>query len=293
MPGRGLHSPSPDAPHRRAPRAAPSPRTWFDRFRPEGRQRSKRTRPPQAVHHHRDLLPRADSRSSRHRHHRVSCPAAVRRPAGHNPVTSHSLGTLVDLSSRPGSFEPLVIETTPLSPVVPEDRGVAGRRMPEDGPPADDPTPGHGRRRRRPFLAALLVAAVIGGTAVAAGVSGAVRHQLLLSFTRQPDNFAELYFPSPGSLPTTFVADRPLAVRFGLSNDSDTTRTFTFVVTAGLGAGRGVDEGGGTVPVRAGRTAVIPLRVSLPPGTTSLSISLAGQPIVIRLLLHQGAAHGS
>ncbi len=205
MPGRGLHSPSPDVPHRRARRAAPSPRTWFDRFRPEGRQRSKRTRPPQAVRHHRDLLPRADSRSSRHRHHRVSCPAAVRRPAGHNggdvPFPRDPRRPRLPARLLRGLWSST---TTPPSPCRPRRTGGSPvRRMPEDGPPADDPTPGHGRTGVvARFLAALLVAAVIGGTAVAAGVSGAVRHQLLLSFTRQPDNFAELYFPV-----TRFPAD--------------------------------------------------------------------------------------
>lgn len=136
------------------------------------------------------------------------------------------------------------------------------------------------------------MAGVIGLGVTAVTTSGAVRRQLLLSFTREPDDFAELYFPSPSTLPTSFVPGRPLAVRFGLTNDSDTTRNFGYVVVAGARDGHTTVEESGTLRVKANGAVVEPLRVPLAPGTTSLSVSLTGQPVVIRLLLRQGAAHG-
>jgi hypothetical protein len=136
-----------------------------------------------------------------------------------------------------------------------------------------------------------MFAGVIGIGVTAVTISGAVRRQLLLSFTRQPDDFAELYFPSPNTLPTSFNPGRPLAVTFGLTNDSDTTRNFGYLVVAGSGNGPTTVEDSGTLRVRANGAVIVPLRVLLAPGTTSLTVSLTGQPVVIRLLLREGAAH--
>jgi hypothetical protein len=137
----------------------------------------------------------------------------------------------------------------------------------------------------------LVAAVVLGGLAVGAATSGTVRHQLLLSFSRQPDNFAELYFPAPGKLPTSFVAGRPLTVTFGLSNDSPERHAYGYVVTAGGRGGRSTKEGSGLLPVRAGGSVTSQLRLALPADTTSLTISLTGQPVLIRLLLHPRTDH--
>ncbi len=155
----------------------------------------------------------------------------------------------------------------------------------------------HARRHRsswrRRFLLVVLSVVVVSVAGVADATSGAVRNQLLLSFTRRPDNFSELYFPSPSTVPSSFVPGRPLAVEFGLANDSDTTRSYTYVVTAGSRNGHGSVVGTGTLRLKANQRVATPLRVSLPAGTTSLAVSLAGQPVVIRLLLRQGVSHAS
>jgi hypothetical protein len=126
---------------------------------------------------------------------------------------------------------------------------------------------------------------------VAISSSAAVRRQLLLSFTRQPDDFAELYFPSPSTLPTSFIPGQPLAIKFGLTNDSDATRNYTYVVVVGSRTGHTAIQSSGTLRVEANREVEVPLRVTLPSGTASLAIGLTDQPVVIRLLLHQGVAH--
>jgi hypothetical protein len=130
---------------------------------------------------------------------------------------------------------------------------------------------------------------VVAGSAAASAV---VRHQLLLSFTRQPDDFAELYFPSPSTLPTSYIPGRPLTLKFGVTNDSVAARTYDYVVTAGSGDGHTTVEDTGTLRLGADRAAVTPLRVTLAPGTTSLSVRLTRQPVVIRLLLNQRVARG-
>jgi hypothetical protein len=137
----------------------------------------------------------------------------------------------------------------------------------------------------------LLAVVMLGGLALGAATSWTVRHQFLLSFSRQPDNFAELYFPAPGQLPTSFVPGRPLTVTFGVTNDSPEGHAFGYVVTAGGRGGRSTKERSGHLPVRAGGAVTTQLRLALPADTTSLTISLTGQPVLIRLLLHPRTAH--
>ena len=161
------------------------------------------------------------------------------------------------------------------------------------GPVASVDTPTRkGRRRRGRIVLGLAIVIVVGMAVVTSGTSTAVRRQLLLSFTRQPDNFAELYFPSPGTLPTSFVPGQPFSIAFALTNDSDVTRSYAYVVTARSATGRVTVRRASSLHVRANHTVLTPLRISLPSGTTSLSISLPGQPVIIRVLLQQGAAHG-
>jgi hypothetical protein len=128
--------------------------------------------------------------------------------------------------------------------------------------------------------------------AVAVATSAGVRRQLLLSFTRQPDNFAELYFPSPSALPTSFTPGQPLPVEFGLTNDSASTQRYRYVVTARSATGHGTVERSGTLQVEANHAVLTAMRITLPTNTRSLSVRLVGQPVFVNLLLHQGAAHG-
>jgi hypothetical protein len=287
MPSRGVHSSSfgvrsPDHMARRAPPSPKVRRGWL-RFDRRGHDRAGRIH--EAAGRHGDLLSERNLRPSAHRRHRVSCPVAVRRPADHTAVVTNVTAPHVDLPLRPGLH---------LMPVA-DTRRAGGERPATVLRPAPGAAPKklglHRRHRSRRLRRLLLVLLIAVGTAVSVATSGTVRHQLLLSFTRRPDNFAELYFPSPGRLPTSFIPGRPLAVTFGLTNDSDGTRQFSYIATAVSSNGHATREVVGTLRVKGSGAVVMPLHISLPPDTTSLSISLVGQPVLIRLLLHEGVAH--
>jgi hypothetical protein len=193
------------------------------------------------------------------------------------------------LRARYGGAHDSPLVALPRGPTPPTAVLLRPRREEPDCPSASPTRP---RRSHRRLLGgiALLVALGVAGTAVVG--SATVRRQLLLSFTRQPDNFAELYFPSPNTLPTSFEPGRPLPVEFGLTNDSGSAQAYTYVVVAEARDHRTTIEKTGTMRLSANHSAYVPLRVTLPAGTTSLSVRLTDQPVVIRLLLRQGAADG-
>jgi hypothetical protein len=207
-----------------------------------------------------------------HPRYRAPCPAAIRRPAGHALSTLRSHEAVGQVPSSPDVASLTVLPAPTEVPSRPAGTHVR-----------------HQAHRGR--LGVAIVVAVVTGL-ISVAVSGTVRHQLLLSFTRQPDNFAELYFPSPGNVPTSFVAGRPLAVTFGLTNDSDVSHRYVYTVTAEAIHSHSTREAERTLRVGAGRAVIVPLYVSLPSGTTSLSISLQGQRVLVRLLLHEDVAHG-
>ena len=283
MPSRGVHSSSwgPRTPEHLVRRASPTEwiRLSWLRFDPRRRSSQPRAHEFGNGRHH-------------HRRPRVSCPAAVRRPAGHSLVSPRSLSTRsVERQAAVApkiELEHLFVEPPPHFVF----RTVA---LPRRGRGAPVRTIRHHARRHsrrhRRLIAVLLVMIIVGVGVVAVGTSAAVRRQLLLSFTRQPDDFAELYFPSPSTLPTTFVPGRPLAIEFGLTNDSDATRNYTYEVVVGSRSGHTTIEGSGTLRVDANHAVEVPLRVTLPSGTASLAVDLIDQPVVIRLLLRQGVAH--
>ena len=256
---------------------------------------------------HRETGGRPEDRPLPHRRH-GTCPGAVRRPPGHGAVTTSTAERRLDLTMRSGLHDTPVIEP-PHGLIAPVEAlcasGPSARTSPDAGPtdtgptepepsdqgPRTSPSARPRRTRRRHLVPVAVVVAVIGLGVTAVTTSSAVRRQLLLSFTRQPDDFAELYFPSPSALPTSFIPGQPLLVHFGLTNDSDSTRTFGYVVVVGARNGHTAVEQSGTLRVMANQAVVEPLRVPLARGTTSLSVRLTGQPVEIRLLLHQGAAH--
>jgi hypothetical protein len=283
MPPKGVHSSSlgPRTPEHLIRR--PSPSRWL---RLSWLRFDTRRRPSQAQAHE------PENSRLHHRRPRLSCPAAVRRPAGHSSapprsVSTRSVGRQAPLAPRI-RLDHLLVEPPPTHvfrtvDLSPRRRGAPVQTIRH-----------HARRsspRHRRLLVVLLVVIVVGVGAMATGTSATVRRQLLLSFTRQPDDFAELYFPSPSTLPTSFVPRRPLAIEFGLTNDSNASRDYTYDIVIGSRSGHTTVEGSGRLRVGANHKVDVPLRVSLPSGTTSLAVDLTDQPVVIRLLLHQGVAH--
>jgi hypothetical protein len=234
---------------------------------PEGALRS---------HLHHDLRPFRPPR------HRIPCPASVRRFAGNcgprtgDPTQAKDLGTS-------NMFESATIDPQ----LVTQPHTVCVLATQSERPADSDPRT-RNTRRRWLLLASLITVALATTTA---SLSGTVRHQLLLSFTRQPDSFTELYFSSPGSLPSTFVAGRPLGIRFGLTNDSDSARTYVYIVEVTAHDRATIAEHSGALHVGAHGAVVTSLHVMVPAGTSSLSVHLTGQPDVIRLLLHSGPTH--
>jgi len=167
-----------------------------------------------------------------------------------------------------------VTTETPPDEVVP-------RPEERSGPKHLTPRRAVGRRVTLGIAAAVILTA--SGLAIAE--STMVRRQLALSFTRQPDDFVELYFPSPDRLPSSFLPGRPFAISFGLTDVSGTSHLFRFAVRVGLRNGRTVTERTGEVRLAPTGTRLIAVRVVLPAEATTLAVDLTGRSEEIRLHL--------
>jgi hypothetical protein len=133
------------------------------------------------------------------------------------------------------------------------------------------------------------------GAAVSVGgvISPWVRHQIALSFTHQPNDFPELYFVSPSTLPSTFVPGRPLTVDVGVGNNSDHSHTYSLLTSINRPGRSDIPLGRTGVTVDAGGSKIAKLSIRLPRHATSLQVALAGHRKVMLLLhLSRGGPNG-
>ncbi|MFZ0832469.1 MAG: hypothetical protein WAM92_05180 [Mycobacterium sp.] len=137
------------------------------------------------------------------------------------------------------------------------------------GPPAGQRV---SARRCGRILAALATLLSVGGAVVA--VSGEARHQLALSFTRQPSRYAELYFS--GGPPALVGQPRPapadagpgndstaMKVSFTVANHHDATTTFPYEVEVVDAAGTTLGRAHGSVTVKDGTAQMTTATVGL------------------------------
>jgi hypothetical protein len=151
---------------------------------------------------------------------------------------------------------------------------------------------GRRHRGRRWALATAGFVAFVG--VLAGGIAGSpwLRHQLALSFTHRPDIFAELYFASPTSLPSTFETRRPFAIDVGLTNVSSASHSYTVVTSAIRSHHSARQEGSSQMTLKAHASATLALSVLLPQDTTALQVSLIGHPnTMLRLHLTGARRH--
>lgn len=79
-----------------------------------------------------------------------------------------------------------------------------------------------------------------------------IRHQLAISFSRQPTPYTEFYFTNPRALPTFLSVSRPDSFSFTIVNHEGRARTYSYVVT--LSSSQGTSTvGSGTIGVEDGR----------------------------------------
>ena len=222
---------------------------------------------------------RPSTHTARHRR-RLACPAPLARAGRHSTVPA-------DNATR---LKVILVDATSLTDTgrTSADDDPARSPLPPDRPVSSHPstTPVGRRRARRACLVALLIL-LVGGSIFFSTRSAFVRQQLLLTLTRRPDNFAELYFSSPSRLPDSFVPGRPIVVTFGVTNDSSATRRFEYLVSARTTGGRSTPLRSGVIPVRAGRSASVPVTLELPGDTTSLSVELRHEPLMVRFFVHR------
>jgi hypothetical protein len=131
-------------------------------------------------------------------------------------------------------------------------------------------------RSRRRLGLALVAAAAVTTLAVATVAVPPLRHQFALSFTRQSDDFAELYFENPEGLPSTFTPGKPIEITFGITSVSDSVRHYQYAELAQTPSGE-LSVGHGELVLKGGRSGHVSLRLMLPASTTGLSVRLAKQ----------------
>jgi hypothetical protein len=154
------------------------------------------------------------------------------------------------------------------------------------------PTTGPPRRPRRWLILAVTAVIVVGsGVGLSAASSAWLRHQLALSFTHQPSNYAELYFPTPTSLPTTFSPGRQFRIDVGMTNVSNTTTSYTVLESVSRSLHPSTSVGRRRLTLRPHASQSFTLSTLLPPDTTALSVSLLGHPRT-RLQLHLSRTGG-
>lgn len=100
---------------------------------------------------------------------------------------------------------------------------------------SEDDGPRTSRRRgARSYLtspsvwASGLLAVIVLGLAL---LSPTVRHELAISFTRQPDSYTELYFTGPAPVSTAQVADRQqITVSFAVTNHEGRPSQYAYLI---------------------------------------------------------------
>lgn len=136
---------------------------------------------------------------------------------------------------------------------------------------------------RRGWISIALVLTVLAAViATVAYASPAVRRQLSLSFTRQPDHFAELFFRDPSRLPSHYTTGQTLPVGFGVTNVRSTTQRYQYAVRADVRGGVQTLKRG-TLSIGANATRQLSVSIVPPRHTTKITVRLLGQQ---RLSVH-------
>lgn len=58
-----------------------------------------------------------------------------------------------------------------------------------------------------------------------------LKHQLAISFVRQPTPYTQLYFTNPEELPGSFNVNQKITFDFTIENDEGGTHTYTYTIT--------------------------------------------------------------
>jgi hypothetical protein len=167
----------------------------------------------------------------------------------------------------------------------------------DDGPDRQpDTTTRPVRRAYREVLVVLLILLLIGATLFA--VWGKARHQLVLSFVRQPDRYTELYFSAampiqitPGQSDGEVVegaggGEQVVNVFFTVVNHEGQTMSFPYVLKVADVAGVPVGQAGGSVEVPDGTSSPVSVAVKISGNEpwSSVDVALVGRSEHIRYL---------
>lgn len=133
-------------------------------------------------------------------------------------------------------------------------------------------------------LAAILLLLLAGTTVV---LSGQVRHQLALSFVRQPTHYTELYFAAPG--PVEVASDGDLvtvSVRFTVVNHEGHTTVYPYIagVSDQAGIPLGQADGSIAVPDESSLTKAVPVVMPIPARWAAIDVSLQSRAERLHLL---------
>jgi hypothetical protein len=105
------------------------------------------------------------------------------------------------------------------------------RRVPPDNyGEADSRVPRKSRKLWPPIGVGLAGVLAILGTA--ALFPQQFKHQLEISFVRQPTPYTQLYFTNPSTLPVNLLVDQGNAFEFTIENDESRAHSYTYTVTA-------------------------------------------------------------
>jgi hypothetical protein len=134
-------------------------------------------------------------------------------------------------------------------------------------------------------LAALSALLVVGGAMAA--LSGQARHQLALSFLRQPERYAELYFAGDGPTQASGSPDWVVVnVPFTVVNHEGRTSRFPYAVQVITDAEAPVGRVDGSADVADGNSLTATVAVGIPASEpwSAVDVSLAGRSQHIRFL---------
>jgi hypothetical protein len=105
-----------------------------------------------------------------------------------------------------------------------------------------------------------------------------IRHQLAISFSRQPTPYTELYFTNPQTIPTFLSVSRPDSCSFTIANHEGRARTYSYVVT--LSSSQGTSTvGSGTIGVEDGgaATRLVEVGPAKPGRAYTVTVKLLGR----------------
>ena len=105
-----------------------------------------------------------------------------------------------------------------------------------------------------------------------------IRHQLAISFSRQPTPYTELYFTNPRTLPTFLSVSRPDSFSFTIVNREGRARVYSYVVTLSSSQGTSTVRNG-TIDVEDGRasTRVVDVGPAKPGLAYTITVKLLGR----------------